>query len=937
MRDWLIACCLLLAWSAYGADYYVDVDSRGGRCDDAGPGALERPWRTLSRAASGQEPCPKPGDTIWIRGGLYKEQVSLRAGGTPDQPLTFRAFSDEKSVLDGEGRRQYGIRLPKEGDADYVVIEGLVLKNFGSGGVGIAANGRTGVTIRGVEVSDAGTGVMFGGCTKCRLLESNVHSCKGNNVLVDSACSELVIADNHIHHSGSHSLSIYAPGDGVRGQGVVVSIEPHGPGLARFTTEKLELNKVRDGTLRGQNDTGSEPNPSLILLFADRNPEPDGRPLPGGTVHMQDGHDWFVLRNNPDWGGKPYSPDGKTGLFEIGRADLEALSRAKFVYVAHTFSPSVANRDIQILRNEVDHGGVQGIWVQRAEGVLIQGNRTHHNGATGIQIESLCRRIWLDGNISYANCTAYSHETGIWLDETVDAVVQNNILYENQKGMGVTQCEWVLVRRNVIRHNQAQHVTQNREGCWGNAGGFWYSGGRHSHLGAPVGAVFSHVKVWDLASGANRVRLKGRSFCDDAGPFLGLGASYFQALRHAKYDRARLKSNLALLTSKGFNYVRILSMVSWEGLEIAPVSFTNRAGHVVQAWPDYWQQFRDVLDLAAQHGLRVEVTIFADAQYVMPDKSTRQAHLDGILTNIAGRERQILHLEVANEAWQNGFPGSQGIADLRAFSRYLADRTSVPVAITSNGDTSDRGLIALYSGSGADLATVHFSRDTRTVEGGWLPVRDPYRLGNLPGVPPVSSNEPIGPGSSVSSETDPIKLCAAAVFAYLSNLPAYVYHSRAGVYGYVNSYPHTGDEVRFENTAGINAYQFIRQILPPDLASWVRNDGLEPSAPFTVFCNDQSNRYWPDVSRPTDGCDRNIGSAKGREFVCFPMGVLGGGVILQARRPVQFQVFNPLSGVVVSSLTLNAGNRFTLAQGPGAYILKGIFLDMNPPPGPDGQ
>ena len=92
--------------------------------------------------------------------------------------------------------------------------------------------------------------------------------------------------------------------------------------------------------------------------------------------------------------------------FEIGQADLQALSRAKFVYVAHTFSPSVANRDIQILRNEVDHGAVQGIWVQRAEGVLIQGNRTHHNGATGIQIESLCRRIWLDGNISYANCTA---------------------------------------------------------------------------------------------------------------------------------------------------------------------------------------------------------------------------------------------------------------------------------------------------------------------------------------------------------------------------------------------------------------------------------------------------------------------------------------------------------------------------------------------------
>lgn len=56
-------------------------------------------------------------------------------------------------------------------------------------------------------------------------------------------------------------------------------------------------------------------------------------------------------------------------------------------------------------------------------------------------------------------------------------------------------------------------------------------------------------------------------------------------------------------------------------------------------------------------------------------------------------------------------------------------------------------------------------------------------------MPPVSSNEPIGPGSSVNSESDPIKLCSAAVFAYLANLPAYVYHSRAGVYGYVRCCP----------------------------------------------------------------------------------------------------------------------------------------------------
>jgi hypothetical protein len=421
----------------------------------------------------------------------------------------------------------------------------------------------------------------------------------------------------------------------------------------------------------------------------------------------------------------------------------------------------------------------------------------------------------------------------------------------------------------------------------------------------------------------NLVHLQGKSFCDSAGPFLGLGASYFQAMHDAKFDRPRLSHNLELLASKGFNYVRILSMVSWDGLEIAPVSFTNRAGRVVSAWPDYWQQFRDLIGLVGDCGMRVEVTIFADAQYVMPTIEARQAHLDRILQNLAGLEYRVMLLEVANEAWQNGFPGAQGVADLRTFTQHLADRTPLLIAMTSIDDTSDDGIMSLYCGSAADLATVHFSRDTRTREGGWLPVHDTYRAGNLPGVPPVLSNEPIGPGSSVNSETDPIKLCSAAAFAYLANLPGYVFHSRAGIYGYAKCCPPAGSRLPFEGSAGIDAFQHLRRILPADLANWTRNDGIEASAPLTVFCDGQPNRYWPLAESATNGCVRNIGSVKGDQFVCLPMGILADGLRLEARRAMQFEVFNPLTGLVVSNLMLSPRERITLPQGPGAYIVKG--------------
>lgn len=503
--------CLVIALcsgTAMATDYYVDVDSRGGPADDAGPGSAERPWRTLSRAIADKEPRPGPGDTVWIRGGVYEEGMRIVRGGTAEAPLVFRAFADETPILDGGGERKNGILFSETGSADHTVLDGLTVRNFRDDGAGIFAIRRTGIVIRNVDVSGSRIGIWFSRSTKCQLLTSEIHHTAEGCVLIDTGCADMVVADNHVHHNAKgHALSVYAPGNGVRAEDEIASVEPHGPGLALIRTIDLDLSQVRGGSLKGQDEDQSVESPSLVLFFPQENPKPDGQPLPGGTARLPDGRDWFVLHNNPDWDGKCYSPDGRSALVELGNASVETLARAKTIYVAYIFPDDVVNRDVHILRNDVHHSAIQGIWVQRADGVLIQDNRTHHNGATGIQIESLCRRIWLDGNLSYANCQAYGHETGIWLDETIEAVVQNNVVYENQKGMGATQCEWTLFRWNVIRDNRAQHVTRDVAGNRGNAGAFWFSGGRHQHLGAPPGGrnnAFVHNTLlrngWETSS-----------------------------------------------------------------------------------------------------------------------------------------------------------------------------------------------------------------------------------------------------------------------------------------------------------------------------------------------------------------------------------------------------------------------------------------------------
>jgi hypothetical protein len=72
---------------------YVDP-ARG---DDAAAGSQEAPWKTLTRAARDL----RPGDVLYLRGGVYHEHVTLRLAGTAGQPITIRAVPNELPVLDG--------------------------------------------------------------------------------------------------------------------------------------------------------------------------------------------------------------------------------------------------------------------------------------------------------------------------------------------------------------------------------------------------------------------------------------------------------------------------------------------------------------------------------------------------------------------------------------------------------------------------------------------------------------------------------------------------------------------------------------------------------------------------------------------------------------------------------------------------------------------
>jgi hypothetical protein len=71
------------------------VDSVRGK-DDA-QGKEKSPWRTINHALKHL----KAGDTLYLRGGIYREAVYCAAAGKKDAPITIRAYPGERVILDG--------------------------------------------------------------------------------------------------------------------------------------------------------------------------------------------------------------------------------------------------------------------------------------------------------------------------------------------------------------------------------------------------------------------------------------------------------------------------------------------------------------------------------------------------------------------------------------------------------------------------------------------------------------------------------------------------------------------------------------------------------------------------------------------------------------------------------------------------------------------
>jgi hypothetical protein len=281
------------------------------------------------------------------------------------------------------------------------------------------------------------------------------------------------------------------------------------------------------------------------------------------------------------------------------------------------------------------------------------------------------------------------------------------------------------------------------------------------------------------------VRLDGARVADARGPWPALGTTLFWAMWGEKHDPDRLDKNLAFAARHGVDYIRVLSMVGTE-------TWVDRV--IDPQWPDYWDVVDRLVARAQRHGLRLQVTIFADAQVMMPLQADREAWIDAWAAQASKTPERFFLLEVANEYWQNGFASAQAVGVLGA---RLTKATTVLVAPSapqcpypaSVNSSEDRVCVAEWRALHADgviaVATPHLSRDRQGPFGARTPACDPFTMRHVPQdvARTFVSNEPIGPQSSVAAEGDPGRLAEAALNTWLAGGAAYTLHTGAGIRG----------------------------------------------------------------------------------------------------------------------------------------------------------
>lgn len=217
----------LLAASATASAATLYVSTSG---NDANPGTLASPFRTITKASS----AARAGDVVEVRGGVYGENVKIGAKGSATARIVFRSYPGETAIIDGATTAL---------DSNLVTLAGAAYVDFS-----------------GFEVRNAKRiGICGYPANHVRITNNRIHRSERNGIYFGSTSSDVTIEGNAIYnnvlHNQYHTLT-----SGGWGQAVAISNTPRttirankvhendGEGIVVLLSDDavVEKNEVRD-------------------------------------------------------------------------------------------------------------------------------------------------------------------------------------------------------------------------------------------------------------------------------------------------------------------------------------------------------------------------------------------------------------------------------------------------------------------------------------------------------------------------------------------------------------------------------------------------------------------------------------------------------------------------------------------------------------------
>ncbi len=381
--------------------------------NDSNLGTQSAPWRTIQHAAD----TARAGSTVYVRGGIYEELVSINvAGNASDGYITFRSYPGETAILDAGHLTPSGrIGILTIQNKSYVRIQGFEIRNFRTAEHRLAPLG--------INVIGAGSHI--------ELLKNNVHHIennfegrdgpgRGGNAFgiavygtdAKTPITDLIIDGNEVHHlktGSSESLVVNGNVTNFRiTHNIVHDNNNIGIDVIGFerTAPDPAVDQARDGVVSGNlvYNITSRGNPAY------RNDESsDGIYVDGGTRILIEQN----VMHDVDFGIELASE-------HKDRATSYITARNNLIYHCHTAGVSIGGYAPE--RGHTDHSAV-------VNNTLFE-NDTSATGSGEFQLQWNMADNRFENNIVYAGSRCLFTVTKSQVDRNrPPAIIDHNLYY----------------------------------------------------------------------------------------------------------------------------------------------------------------------------------------------------------------------------------------------------------------------------------------------------------------------------------------------------------------------------------------------------------------------------------------------------------------------------------------------------------------------------